>query len=133
MTTRNAANGAFDIVNLLQTERLAFAAKVRLARAVAGLSQSELAARIGMTQRSIHKLEQGFTEPRRATVFALERLWREQGIMFEDTSGGGFRVDILSAAFEHSRRVPLQPAAPLSPVNDSGSQPMKLWPTRRSA
>lgn len=83
-------------------ERLAFAAKVRMARAVAGLSQSELAARIGMTQRSIHKLEQGSTEPRRATVAALAMLWREQGIEFEDLADGGFRVIVRSVAFETS-------------------------------
>lgn len=81
-------------------ERLAFAAKVRMARAVAGLSQSELAARIGMTQRSIHKLEQGGTEPRRATVAALAMLWREQGIEFEDLADGGFRAVVRSTALE---------------------------------
>ena len=81
-------------------ERLCFAAKVRLARAVTGLSQSELAARIGMTQRAIHKLEQGGTEPRRATVAAIEMLWREQGVEFEDLTDGGFRTIVRPAALE---------------------------------
>jgi hypothetical protein len=53
-----------------------------------------LAFRVGLTQRSVHKLEQGETEPRRATVRAIEMLWREQGIEFEDLADGGFRVSV---------------------------------------
>ena len=67
-----------------------------MARAVIGWSQSELAFRVGLTQRSIHKLEQGDTEPRRATVRAIELFWREQGIEFEDLADGGFRVLVRS-------------------------------------
>lgn len=100
MPARHAPDRPFDIAHLMRMERLAFAAKVRMARAVAGLSQSELAARIGMTQRSIHKLEQGGTEPRRATVAALEMLWREQGIEFEDLADGAVRAVVRSVAFE---------------------------------
>ena len=100
MPARHASEVPFDLAHLMRMERLAFAAKVRMARAVAGLSQSELAARIGMTQRSIHKLEQGGTEPRRATVAALAMLWREQGIEFEDLADGGFRAVVRSVAFE---------------------------------
>src|SRR5436190_9448199 len=64
--------------------RHAFAAKIRLARAVLGWSQTELGRRVGLTQRAIHKLEQGDTEPRRSTVRALEEIWRNQNIEFED-------------------------------------------------
>lgn len=102
MASRNAPANSFDLAHLIRMERLAFAAKVRLARAVAGLSQSDLAARVGMTQRSIHKLEQGGTEPRRATVAALEMLWHEQGIDFEDLADGGFRAIVRSPAVELS-------------------------------
>ena len=49
--------------NFIRVERHAFAAKIRLARAVLGWSQSELGRRVGLTQRAIHKLEQGDTEP----------------------------------------------------------------------
>jgi DNA-binding XRE family transcriptional regulator len=81
-------------------ERHAFAIKVRLARAVLGWSQSELGAHVGLSQRTIHKLEQGETEPRRTTVRAMEFIWREQGIEFEDFSDGSFRVSIRSAVIE---------------------------------
>jgi len=112
MPARNAPNSPFEIAHLIRMERLTFAAKVRLARAVAGLSQSELAACVGMTQRSIHKLEQGGTEPRRATIAALAMLWREQGIEFEDMADGGFRAVIRSGALE-----PVPPAAGRRPRN----------------
>ena len=80
--------------------RQAFAAKVRLVRAVLGWSQTELGRRVGLTQRAIHKLEQGETEPRRTTVRALEAIWREQSLEFEDLADGGFRVSIRSTVFE---------------------------------
>ena len=86
-----------DLGELCRLERYAFAAKIRLARAVLGWSQSELGLRVGLTQRAIHKLEQGETEPRRATMRALEFIWGEQNIEFEDTGDGGFRVSIRPA------------------------------------
>jgi transcriptional regulator with XRE-family HTH domain len=91
------ARGLRQIVRL---ERQAFAAKIRLARAVLGWSQTELGRRVGLTQRAIHKLEQGSTEPRRATVRALDQTWREQNIEFEDRADGGFRVNIRPSAFK---------------------------------
>jgi transcriptional regulator with XRE-family HTH domain len=81
-----------DLVELMRLERSAFAAKIRLTRALIGWSQTELAQRVGLTQRSVHKLEQGDTEPRRATVHVIEALWREQGIEFDDLADGGFRL-----------------------------------------
>jgi transcriptional regulator with XRE-family HTH domain len=91
------SHGLRQIVRL---ERQAFAAKIRLARAVLGWSQTELGRRVGLTQRAIHKLEQGSTEPRRATVRALDQTWREQNIEFEDRADGGFRVNIRPSAFK---------------------------------
>jgi transcriptional regulator with XRE-family HTH domain len=88
------------IETVARTDRRAFAAKMRLARAVLGWSQSELGTRVGLTQRAIHKLEQGETEPRRTTIQALEEIWREQKIEFEDRADGGFRVNIRSSAFK---------------------------------
>ncbi|HET7805138.1 MAG TPA: helix-turn-helix transcriptional regulator [Pseudolabrys sp.] len=89
-----------DFTELFRLERHAFAARIRLARAVLGWSQSELGFRIGMTQRAIHKLEQGETEPRRTTMRALEEVWREHSIEFEDLADGGFRVSIRAAVLE---------------------------------
>lgn len=76
----------------------AFAAKVRAGRAVLGWSQTELARRVGLTQRAIHKLEKGDTEPRRKTVEALEEIWRHQNIQFNDRTDGGFQIDVDARA-----------------------------------
>jgi len=87
------------LVALLRHEQQVFAAKIRVARAVLGWSQSELAQRIGMTQRAIHRLEQGNTGARRATVLAIEAIFRAEGIAFEDQPDGSFRLLVTSAAF----------------------------------
>jgi transcriptional regulator with XRE-family HTH domain len=89
-----------DLVELMRLERLAFAAKLRLARAVLGWSQSELGFRIGLSQRAVHKIEQGDTEPRRTTVRAIEEIWRDEGIEFEDLNDGGFRVTVRSPVLD---------------------------------
>ncbi|MEJ2626821.1 MAG: helix-turn-helix transcriptional regulator [Pseudolabrys sp.] len=86
--TRNSP----DLVALMRFERRCFAAKIRTARAILGWSQSEFGAHVGLTQRAVHKLEQGETEPRRATLRAIEEAWQAQGIEFEDMADGGFRV-----------------------------------------
>ena len=89
-----------DLVELMRLERLAFAAKLRLSRAVLGWSQSELGFRIGLSQRAVHKIEQGDTEPRRSTVRAIEEIWRDEGIEFEDLNDGGFRVTVRSPVLD---------------------------------
>lgn len=83
-----------DMGELIRLECRAFSVKLRMARAVLGWSQSELGARVGLTQRAIHKLEQGETEPRLATVRAVEQVWVAEGLEFEDLPGGGFRVTV---------------------------------------
>ena len=72
-----------DPGELCRLERYAFAAKIRLTRAVLGWSRSELGSRVGLTP--------------------LETIWREQNIEFEDFSEGGFGVNIRSAVIESSR------------------------------
>ena len=89
-----------DLVELMRLERLAFAAKLRLSRAVLGWSQSELGFRIGLSQRAVHKIEQGDTEPRRTTVRAIEEIWRDEGIEFEDLGDGGFRVTVRAQVLD---------------------------------
>ncbi len=100
MAVRLASDSSRDLVELIRLERRAFAAKLRMARAVLNWSQSELATRVGLTQRAIHKLEQGNTEPRRATVHVIEAVWREQGIEFEDLADGGFRISVRAPVID---------------------------------
>jgi DNA-binding XRE family transcriptional regulator len=88
------AEASRDLVELIRLERMAFAAKLRMSRAVLGWSQGKLGFRVGLSQRAIHKIEQGDTEPRRATVLAIEQIWRDEGLDFEDIDGGGFRITV---------------------------------------
>jgi transcriptional regulator with XRE-family HTH domain len=100
MSAHIAQIGPRDLTDIVRVERQAFAAKIRMTRAAIGWSQSEFAFRVGLTQRSVHKLEQGETDPRRATVRAIEQFWKEQGIDFEDLADGGFRVVVRPALLE---------------------------------
>jgi len=61
---------------------------------VLGLKQSELAERAGLTQKSIHRIEQGADYPRRSTIIAVERVLKAEGIEFEEMPGGGFKVAV---------------------------------------
>jgi len=78
MTAQLTDHRSRDLVEIIRLERIAFAAKIRLARGVLGWSQSEFGFRVGLTQRAIHKLEQGDTDPRRTTVRAIEAIWRDE-------------------------------------------------------
>jgi len=69
-----------------------FARKVRGARAVLGWSQIELARRAGLTQTSIHRIEQGATDLKHSTVVVLEKLFVTVGITFETPSEGSFKI-----------------------------------------
>jgi len=84
----------FDLEQQLRVERAAFAAKVRAARAVLGMSQDQFARRIGLTQKSIHRIEQGIVQPKRQTVLKIQRCWLEKGISFENLRNGGFRLAV---------------------------------------
>jgi ribosome-binding protein aMBF1 (putative translation factor) len=77
---------------LVHAEPLELARMIRGARAVLGWSQSELANRVGLSQPSIHRIEQGTSDLRRSTVVALENLLMTAGITFETLSRGGFRI-----------------------------------------
>lgn len=81
-----------QVADTLRLERSAFGAKVRAARAVLGVSQDELADLIGLTQRSIHRIEQGLVEPRLRTIVTIEQFWSDRDIAFEDMPDGGFRL-----------------------------------------
>jgi transcriptional regulator with XRE-family HTH domain len=109
MALRLVSSKLADVRALVESERRVFAAKLRAARAVLDWSQSDLAVRAGLTQRAVHKLEQGQTEPRRATVHAIEQVWREQGLEFESVAEGGFRM-IVSDAVLNRQKTPQRPS-----------------------
>ena len=74
-------------------ERREFASKVRAARALLGWSQAELGMRVGVTQRSINRLEKADVDVRCSTAVAIEAVLRDEGIVFEQLSDG-FRMTV---------------------------------------
>jgi transcriptional regulator with XRE-family HTH domain len=82
-------------------ERSAFGAKVRAARAVLGVSQDELAELVGLTQRSIHRIEQSLVEPRLRTMLTIEQFWTDRDIAFENLPDGGFRLVVKGSLFRN--------------------------------
>ncbi len=85
-----------------------------MTRALIGLNQTELALEVGLTQRCVHQLERGDTEPRRATVRVIELFWRDRGIHFEDMADGGFRIAARPSLFGASSLVPAPNEPPQS-------------------
>jgi transcriptional regulator with XRE-family HTH domain len=75
-----------------QRDRLLVAMTVRMARAALGWSQAELGRFLGMSQRAIHRIEQGHSDPRRTTLLAIESLLRKAGFKIEDRADGGFAM-----------------------------------------
>ena len=57
-----------------------------------GWSQSELGARVSMTQKSVYRMELGTHDLRRSTVVMVEQVLKAEGIEFEELPGGGFKV-----------------------------------------
>ncbi len=94
----DASRPSTSLDTLVRIERLMFAAKVRAARAVLGWKQSELGKRAGLTQKSIHRIEQGTDDLRRSTVIVVEQVLKAEGIEFEETPGGGFKVVVAEGA-----------------------------------
>jgi transcriptional regulator with XRE-family HTH domain len=81
----------------LMLERQKLAAKLRATRAILNLSQMELASRIGLTQKSIHRLEQAQVEAKRVTIRMLEQFWHTSGIVFDERADGGFTIVVTTA------------------------------------
>jgi transcriptional regulator with XRE-family HTH domain len=92
-------------------DRLMFAISVRMARAALGWSQAELGRLLGMSQRAIHRIEQGHSAPRRTTLLAIESIFIKAGLKIESRGDGGFCVIVPASALGESGH-PLDVAAP---------------------
>ncbi|WP_108462316.1 helix-turn-helix domain-containing protein [Devosia naphthalenivorans] len=79
--------------------RASLGARIRAARGVLGWSQVDLADRIGSTQRSVHRIEQGAVDARSSTVAAIDQAFRDAGLTFEDLGEGGFKLIAPSSVF----------------------------------
>jgi transcriptional regulator with XRE-family HTH domain len=83
-------------------DRLMIAMSVRMARAALGWSQTELGRLLGMSQRAIHRIEQGHSAPRRTTLLAIEGLLAKAGLKIEDCGDGGFRIAVPATLLDDS-------------------------------
>ncbi len=83
-----------EVEAALSRERIAFASRVRGARAILGWTQRELGHRVSLTQKSVNRMEQGIHDVRRSTVAIVEKVLKAEGIEFEDLPGGGFKIVI---------------------------------------
>jgi transcriptional regulator with XRE-family HTH domain len=81
-------------------DRAVLAMSVRMARAALGWSQAELGRLLGMSQRAIHRIEQGHSTPRRTTLLAIEALLGKAGLRIEAGNDGGFRISVPAAVLE---------------------------------
>jgi hypothetical protein len=45
-----------------------------------------------LTQKSVHRIEQGSVEPKLRTIATIEQFWRDSGLAFEQLPDGGFRL-----------------------------------------
>jgi len=101
-----------------QRDRLLVAATVRMARAALGWSQAEFGRFLGMSQRAIHRIEQGHSEPRRTTLLAIESLLRKAGFKIEDRADGGFAMVVPGTML----------GEPAQPVDVAAPSLASLWP-----
>jgi transcriptional regulator with XRE-family HTH domain len=67
-------------------------AQCRAARALLEWSQQDLAKTAGVGVVTVHQLEAGTSEPRRATLEAIRRTFQTAGVEFIDENGGGAGV-----------------------------------------
>jgi transcriptional regulator with XRE-family HTH domain len=65
------------------------AAQCRAARGLLGWNQQALARQAGVGIVTVHQLETGVTQPRRATLEVIQRALESAGVEFIDENGGG--------------------------------------------
>ena len=61
----------------------------RAARGLLGWNQQDLADRAGIGIVTVHQMEAGVTQPRRATLDVIKRAFESAGVEFIDENGGG--------------------------------------------
>ena len=64
-------------------------AQCRAARGLLGWSQQDLARESGVGTVAIHQLENGTSQPRRATLHVIKRAFEKAGVEFIEENGGG--------------------------------------------
>ena len=76
----------------------------RAARGLLGWSQQELASKAGVGVVTVHQLEAGTSQPRRATLDVIRRAFESAGVEFIDENGGGPGVRLKKRTRSKSTR-----------------------------
>ena len=79
-------------------------AQCRAARGLLAWSQQDLADAAGIGVVTVHQLEAGTSEPRRATLEVVRRAFQAAGVEFIDENGGGAGVRLRKRAREKPRK-----------------------------
>ena len=80
------------------------AAQCRAARGLLGWNQQELAERARVGVVTVHQLEAGVSQPRRATLEVIKRAFESAGVEFIDENGGGAGVRLREPRSPGGRR-----------------------------
>ena len=76
----------------------------RAARGLLGWTQQELANKAGVGVVTVHQLEAGMSQPRRATLEVIRRAFEIAGVEFIDENGGGRGVRLRKRARPRGQR-----------------------------
>jgi transcriptional regulator with XRE-family HTH domain len=79
-------------------------AQCRAARGLIGWSQQDLAKNAGVGTVAVHQLENGTSQPRRATLDVIKRAFEAAGVEFIDENGGGAGVRLRKAGEAKSKK-----------------------------
>ena len=79
-------------------------AQCRAARGLLAWSQHDLARSAGIGVVTVHQLEAGTSEPRRATLDVIRRAFEAAGVEFIDENGGGAGVRLRKSAKERPQK-----------------------------
>jgi predicted transcriptional regulator len=91
-------------MHALQSGRMISAAQCRAARALIEWSQQDLANHAAVGVVTVHQLEAGVSQPRRATLDVIRRALEAAGVEFIDENGGGPGVRLRKRSPEKSRK-----------------------------
>ncbi len=78
----------------------AFAAYVRACRNVLGWSQTELGERVGLTQKSIFRIEGADVDVRLSNANEIVKVFAKQGMEWEASARGGFSIRVTRKALQ---------------------------------
>jgi transcriptional regulator with XRE-family HTH domain len=93
-----------NLIRALVVSLVITSSQCRAARGLLGWNQEDLATRAGVSQVTVHQLEAGVTQPRRATLDVIRRAFENAGVEFIDENGGGPGVRLRKTAESRQRK-----------------------------